>query len=119
MDMSLSKLQEKVKDRKACCAAVHRVAKNWTRLNNSNNNLRGNILFSAVVYEQGRQSPDCRYLFLQPQGSHFGMEQCGDGRVVKQGKHPDDVMAPLNSLFLESTLLLVLRWSEIINFLID
>ena len=47
------------------------------------------------------------------------MEQCGDGRVVKQGKHPDDVMVPLNSLFLESTLLLVLRWSEIINFLID
>ena len=30
MDMSLSKLQEMVKDRKAWRAAVHRVAKSWT-----------------------------------------------------------------------------------------
>ena len=32
MDMNLSKLQEMVKDRKACHAAVHGVAKSWTRL---------------------------------------------------------------------------------------
>ena len=32
MDMSLSKLQQIVKDREAWHAAVHRVAKSWTQL---------------------------------------------------------------------------------------
>ena len=35
MYMNLSKLWEIVKDREAGCAAVHGVAKSWTRLNNT------------------------------------------------------------------------------------
>ena len=32
MDMSMSKLQEIVKDREAWCAAIHGVTKSWTEL---------------------------------------------------------------------------------------
>ena len=32
MDMSLSKLQETVKETETCCAAVHGITKSWTQL---------------------------------------------------------------------------------------
>ena len=32
MDMSLSKFQEIVKDREACCVAAHGVTRSWTQL---------------------------------------------------------------------------------------
>ena len=32
MDRNLGKLQEMVRDREACCAAVYGVTKSWTRL---------------------------------------------------------------------------------------
>ena len=34
MDLRLSRLQDLVMDREAWCAAVHRIAKSWTRLSN-------------------------------------------------------------------------------------
>ena len=45
MDMSLSKLQEKV-DRKACCAAVHGVTKNRTQPNNKS---RADLNFRKII----------------------------------------------------------------------
>ena len=44
MNMSLNKLREMVKDRKAWRAAVHGVTKSWTQLNNNNNKCLNNYL---------------------------------------------------------------------------
>ena len=34
VDINLSKFQEMVKDREACCVAVHGVTKSWTQMSN-------------------------------------------------------------------------------------
>ena len=65
MDMSLSKLQDSVKDREAWSAAFHGVAKSWTWLSNwttTTGNLQGLLwdvaLFTTVQWEI------CSYPFL-------------------------------------------------------
>ena len=56
MDLSVSKLQEMVKDREAWHAAIHGVTKSWTWLSNNNNNGLNNwinqLLFISSVSQK-------------------------------------------------------------------
>ena len=48
MDVSLSKLQKMVKNRKAWCAAVHGVAKSWTQLSDG----KTSVCTRAAIWDQ-------------------------------------------------------------------
>ena len=69
MDMSLSKLQEIVKDREACSAAVHSVTKSWTQLSkwttmSSNSTKKGYIVCAKDLWPEkhGTQRKSKEYM---------------------------------------------------------
>ena len=65
MDMSLSKLQEVVKNREAQQAAVHGVAESWTRLsNNSNNSLTITYLVNDKIRNLNPRLSNSDYILL-------------------------------------------------------
>ena len=67
MDMNLSKLRERVKGRKAQRAAVHGVAKSWTRLSDLNNKKLFQTMlppepFPIAFYPNGHPGTRLRYI---------------------------------------------------------
>ena len=68
MDMSLSDLRELVMDREAWCAAIHGVAKSWTRLTN----------WIVIQWTVAHQAPLPMEFFRQPYWSRVSFPTPGD-----------------------------------------
>ena len=95
MDMSLSKLQEIVKDRGVRCAAVHGVTRSWTeRLNNNKFSFQSECLLSLCIvvlhllnllnnaeYNWTQQDRDVPVLFLET-GKVLGLPLSGTMLVL-------------------------------------
>ena len=95
MDMSLSKLQEIVKDRGVRCAAVHGVTRSWTeRLNNNKFSFQSECLLSLCIvvvhllnllnnaeYNWIQQDRDVPVLFLET-GKVLGLPLSGTMLVL-------------------------------------
>ena len=105
VDMNLSKLQELVMDREACCAAVHGVTKCQTQLSNwaELNCVIYLLLFLAVRWEWalpksqahslgtgfGRSSCDSEQVNLQPRGERWEeIQNCHKCTMQKGGMVP-------------------------------
>ena len=58
MDMSLSRFWELVMDREAWCAAVHRVAKSWTRLSDWTELMHPDVHWSTIYNNQDREATE-------------------------------------------------------------
>ena len=63
MDMSLSKLEEMLKDREAWCAAVHGVAKSQTQLNNNKCSLLNKTHVLPILTVQSIIMPNTQLSF--------------------------------------------------------
>ena len=50
VDTSFSKLQEMVKDREACCAAVHRISKSWTQLSDWTTKIHLMLFNGCIIF---------------------------------------------------------------------
>ena len=69
MDMSLSELRELVMDRKAWCAAIHGVAKSWTRLSDWTELTE--LLYNVVLVSAVHQHESAVYVHVSLPSTHL------------------------------------------------